>query len=299
MNTTFPYCHLVQLNSSGGFQLRAPRHLHNWFQQQCMDLLMNSSAADVSVQNRLLSLWRANGADSYLAQLSLRCFVSHQILRVCTQLANQFGDFYSFTRDDLLPLVLDDTGETNHTYQPFTLEILNSYDGAKARLSTWAAQLTRHHDELNRYLLGKGLYRASDWAILNDTTPEQLRRVLASYHGWGEAEIAAAQNLLAQYHQVYRQARLNQRLQGQRLGRCQPPTPQQLRQILPQLQPAESLARLKGLAAQLRQYRIHVRGGHPMTFLAADLGQDFSLENLPDPEHVNRVEGDDDQVEFL
>lgn len=296
MMTAPRYCRLVRLDSSGGFQVQTLPQVQAWFLHQCADLLIDTPMPDPRIQRRLLSLWRLGGPEGGVAELSLRCFVSHSILQVCTQLANQFGTFYRFSREDVLPLVLDDVGDAHRTYQPFTVQILNSYDEAKAQLSAWAAQLTRNHNELNRYLVGKGLYRTSDWAILNDTTAEQLQRILAEYHRCRPAEVEAAQALLHQYHRVYRQERLQP--SQRRRGRCQPPTAAQLQRMLPGVPAAEGSARLKGLAAQLRQYRIHVRGGHPTTFLAADLGDDFNLEHLPDP-----VQGwgdeEIDQVEFL
>ena len=63
---------------------------------------------------------------------------------------------------------------------------------------------------LNRALLDYGLYRASDWAILTDTTPAQVERILSQYHLCSHYEVAEAVELLRRFHQVYSRDRLQQ-----------------------------------------------------------------------------------------
>ena len=270
MQHVFRYWQLVRLNGNGQCQTQILHLVQAWFNRTFAPLIEDESdAAEGELQRQLIEIWQTHDPDANLAQLALRCYVTHQIRYVCLQLQKQFGPTYGFSATDLYPLVLDDDGQPLLRYQPFTLEILNTYDPHKARLNTWATQLTKNHPDLNRALLDKGLYRASDWAILNDTSSKQLHRILRQYHLCSEYEIGQAITLLNRYHEIYSRDRLQQRQSGQR-GRCQPPTITQLQQMQPHIPPKDLLGRLKTLATQLRQYRIHARGGNPLPYQHSD-----------------------------
>ena len=131
----------------------------------------------------------------------------------------------------------------------------------------------RSDRRLNEFLLDHGVYLISDWAILNDSKPQQVERILLEFHQRTPYEARAAGQLLRCYHAVYR----GDRLKAQTKGRCYDPTPEQLQRIasyLHQLNPSNPIVRqaglesaildqLKGVAGQLRQYRILKRGGSP------------------------------------
>lgn len=289
MDTASRYWQLVRLTSSGQCQVQVIPQVKAWFQDAI------AAAPDTDWSQMIFLAWAAGGPEADLAQLSLRCFISYHIQQVCLGLAQRFGRDYGFAATDLFYLVLDDDGRKADTPPPFSLEILSTYDPAKAALSTWASRRTSHHPALNQALLEKGLYRASDWAILNDTQPAQLQRILRQYHLCSEYEVAQAASLLERYQQVYQRARIAQRLSGQR-GRCQTPTADQLRAINPDLSPKDVLAQLRHLAGQLRQYRVHVRGGPAPAYQSDTLDWETvattQASPLPDP-------GDDDQDEFL
>ncbi|MFM7529123.1 MAG: hypothetical protein ACKO63_11690, partial [Nodosilinea sp.] len=240
--------------------------------------------------------------EARLAELCLRCWLSHRIAGVCRgsvqkivpdqaetidfslpkpgftqssdhslcrQLAHQFGEAYGFTAAALWPLVLDDDGRLESAYRPLSLQILDTYDPTRASLGTWAIRLTQNHPEINQFCLQQGLYRVSNWAILNDTEVQQLPRALPHL---SPAELAEATTLLTAYHRVYRQARLALR-QGGKGRRCAEPTPEQLQQINPDPDPdlppdevrRKTLRRLHDLAEQLRTYRIAVRRRAPLS----------------------------------
>jgi hypothetical protein len=289
MDTASRYWQLVRLTSSGQCQVQVLPQVQAWFQATI------APAPDTDWSQMIFLAWAAGGPEADLAQLSLRCFISHQIQQVCLGLAQRFGQDYGFAATDLFYLVLDDDGRKAATPPPFSLEILTTYDPAKASLSTWASRRTSHHPALNQALLEKGLYRASDWAILNDTQPGQLQRILRQYHLCSEYEVAHATTLLERYQQVYQRARIAQRLSGQR-GRCQPPTAEQLRAINPDLPPKDVLAQLRHLAGQLRQYRVHVRGGPAPVYQSESLDWEMvaTTQAIQPPDS-----GDDDQDEFL
>ena len=111
-----------------------------------------------------------------------------QIERVCIQLEVQFGREYGFNRSDLFLLVLNDTlDDLRHrdhlqNYKPLSIEILDSFEPQKSNLSTWTTTIVKHNRELNDFLLEQGIYLISDWAILNDTTPKQVAKILGEFH---------------------------------------------------------------------------------------------------------------------
>ncbi|HBL58230.1 MAG TPA: hypothetical protein DDZ80_06800 [Cyanobacteria bacterium UBA8803] len=126
----------------------------------------------------------------------------------------------------------------------------------------------KHHKELNAFLLERGVYLVSDWAILNDTSSKQLQRIFSEFHQLTPFEIKQASQLLESYHAVYRAQRLQQRQAGIG-GRCLPPTTEQLQEMAQRLatqtaqiyRPETVMAKLQAIASRLRQYRIYVRGG--------------------------------------
>ncbi len=295
METAFRYWHLVRLDSSGRCHTHVMPEVQTWLNATFADLINDPETTDRQIQIALFEIYRTRQAGTEWAQLSLRCYISHRIQRVCIQLANQFGDTYGFTAADLFPTVLDDDGRPFSSYRPVSLEILATYDPTKAQLSTWVTQLVKSHSDLDRALLERGLYRASDWAILNDTTPEQLQRILKQYHLCSETEVAAASHLLHQYHQVYRHDRLRQ-YQHSRGRRCPPPSREQLERIDDQRLPAVVLAHLKQIAARLRQYRTHARGGNPTTYAGDPVDWEaFQIGKQAGPSQAI----EDDQTAFL
>ncbi|WP_159786926.1 hypothetical protein [Sodalinema gerasimenkoae] len=269
MDNPFHYWQLMRLRSSGQSQIQANLEVQTWLQERFPMALLEPDYPDSQFQRQLCNCWREQEQDGDLAQLSLRCFISHQIHQACLHLAQRYGERYGLSSQELLPLVLDDEGKLDSVYRPLSLEILESYNPDKSALSTWTRQLAYNHPGLNRVLLDKGIYRASDWAILNDTNAEQLERILRDYHLCSNHEITQALSLLQQYQQIYRRDRLLQRRLGQR-GRCQVPTEEQLQQMNPTVSSGVVLKQLKHLASQLREYRVHVRSGNPRLYQPRD-----------------------------
>ena len=260
MTISWRYWQLVRLDSSGKTRTNVISKAKNYFEQR-YPLVEENDIDDRAIAN---SLWQVMSQESD-AFLCLRCYISHQILQVCIQLNSQFSNHYGFSLEEILPYVLDDDGKSNHSvYQPLSYQILQKFDPERSNLSTWTTRLVKQHRELNAFLLQHGIYLLSDWAILNDTDPKKLQRVLSEFHQLTKPEIGSAIALLESYHAIYRQERLRQRQQGQALGQCQPPTTNQLQQIAQLLKmaiaPDVILQRLQALAQRLRQHRLHVKG---------------------------------------
>lgn len=276
MDNVFRYWQLMRLTSTGQPQPIEISTVKTWLEETYPDTLLGSEGADRKLQKTLLGVWQGQGEDYELAQMSLRCWISHQICNSCVGLARRYGDRHGFAATDLFPLVLDDNGQAAPSYRPLSLEILTSFDSTKASLGTWCSLLTKSHPALTRLLLEKGIYLASDWAILNDTDLDRARRILGEYHLCSAFEIDQAVTLLERYQAVYQRDRIRQRQAGQ-TGRCPEPTPAQLQEMIPSLSSKVVKAQLKHLASQLRQYRIHARSGNPQIYQPQD---DSELERL-------------------
>lgn len=299
------YWTLVKLGSNGCSRTEAIAVARQFFQTQFSDL--EDEILDRRIQSHLWQILQHSRqpSEQSAAELCLRCFISYQVEQVCIQLENQFGEHYGFTRRDLFPYVLDDAGQVRSQnqrgdYQPLGRQILQKFNPDHASLTTWTVRLVRQHPELNQFLLERGLCMLSDWAILNDTTPKKLRRVLTQFHHLTEIEVQQSSVLLASYHAIYRRDRL---MQGQK-GQCPDPRMEQLqaiadliRQNSPQtLSLSAVLEHLHRLADRLRQYRIATRGGQPPTHSLDQPEQATLLEQLPNQSNDS---SDPQQLQFL
>ena len=269
------YWSLVRLSSAGGVEVTEISRVKDFFDEQFASSPSYEQLTDSSVQTELVAVNRSQIKTSIFAARSLRCFVSHQIRQVCIQLDLQFGREHGFTRQDLFIYTLNDTldnfrdsarSSAATQYKPLAQEIIETFEPAKANLSTWTTRYVKQNRELQRFLLEQGVYLISNWAILNDTNDKQLRRILVEFHNLTSGEIDRASVLLSSYHAVYRRDRLKNR-QGKG-GKCQTPTVEQLTRIAESCQQQEvnltsdrTLSQLEQLASWLREYRIYVRGG--------------------------------------
>ncbi|MGK7891167.1 MAG: hypothetical protein AB4042_17700 [Leptolyngbyaceae cyanobacterium] len=222
-----------------------------------------------------------------VAELCLRCAISHQIDYACQQIADQFGTNHGFSRMVLVAAVLHDecllaqqrsprSPRQASAYRSLATEIVETFDPDRSSLRVWTVRRVRHDNTINTILLEHGVYFVSDWAILNDTNEAQLERILAEFYRLSQMEVQLAVLLLESYHTVYRGDRLQQR----QTGRCPAPTPDQLQRIaqywqtlqqedgrtqLPTPSAPQTLQQLQALAHCLRDYRIHHRGGKQLT----------------------------------
>ncbi|MBE9032938.1 hypothetical protein IQ266_24690 [filamentous cyanobacterium LEGE 11480] len=172
----------------------------------------------------------------------------------------------------MLPFVLDDDGslvsedQSVTNYKPLFIQILDRFSAESGSLRNWIIRLVRQHPALQQFLLEQGLHMITDWAILNDTSPDSLQRILRDFYQLTSDEIDFAVVVLNGYREVY----LNDRQKQGGRKRCQDPTTEQLQRIAILIEqnttqiltPSSVLAQLKQLAAQLRQYRIYRRGGN-------------------------------------
>ncbi|OLP19027.1 hypothetical protein BST81_07340 [Leptolyngbya sp. 'hensonii'] len=303
MTIASTYWTFFRINPAGGYLTTELPLVKTFCQEQWLDRNPEVSPSDQQMQRHLLTIYKAPAETMErrrLAALSLRCYISGQIVQVCTHLDNQFGRTNGFTRHDLLACVLNDIPEFSgpstdqpKTFVPTGYDILQTFDAQQSSLSTWVSLRIRRSSELNTFLLAHGIYLISDWAILNDTQLRQLERIFALFHRLPATLIRQDVQILASYHAIYRHDRLQRKSQG----RCSPPTEEQLQRMVALLpdqgwSPRPVLQRLREIAELLREYRIHARKGQ-VRQLALD---DRVSEGLTDPRFS---EDDREQAEFL
>lgn len=273
------------LKSSGQLSFREYPQAHQLFKQLFVKAMASQTFTERACQETLWQIWQAGAEDAAVAQLCLRCWLSHRIAIACKKLAQDFGETYGFRAAELCQIVLDDTGEMPPAHQSFAIKILARYRPERGALSAWASRLTQNNREVNDFLLSQGLYRATPWAILNDTKLDQLPRFLPHL---SQSEVAIAGQLLRAYHRVYRRDRI---MGGARRGqRCLPPTDEQLHRINPSQPTNETRLQLYELAEQLRQARVVRRGGPLPT---------QSLEGKEIDPAAPQSDDDDEQSNFM
>jgi len=270
MTNASRYWTLLRLNAAGHIKSIVLSNAQTFFQQHFPTVLEpaareQESSADASLQRQLYALQAStNTSMRTAAELCLRCFISHQIVQTCTSLQTQFGQYYGFTLQDLLPYVLNDEGKVPADPQCLAMQLLQDFQPAMSSLVTWTARRVRQNHGLNRLLVEHGLYLVSDWAILNDTKPAQLPAILTNFHRFSPTEIERNVALLESYRRVYLPDRLKQHRRP-----CAEPTSEQLQRMSDcfhtqtafLLAPTTLFLQLQQLAKRLRQYRIYKRGG--------------------------------------
>jgi hypothetical protein len=165
---------------------------------------------------------------------------------------------------------------------------LDTFDPKSSSLTNWTIRQVRQHSEVKRFLLEQGIYLITPWALLNDTKPDRLRKLLRETNRT-ELEITQACELLIAYRAIY----LPDRLKSRTRKTCPPPTEDQLTRIADLLTPTRSsnivLTQLQTLAQQIREDRLSGKIGIQSQKSIDD--PTFQLppesEIIPEPEDQN------------
>ncbi|OUL23060.1 hypothetical protein BV378_24610 [Nostoc sp. RF31YmG] len=310
MGTTSKFWEFVKLDSTGKRRVEMIVPAKNFLQTQFTDRVELSDAAIVRHLWQQMQRVEADGIEERnLAEVCLRCYISSQIYRVCLDLAMRFGNRHGFRCEDLLPFVLDDelilvtsnqAKASTFSYQSLATKLLKTFDPAKGSLNAWVSRYVKQNPEIKRFLLQHGVFLISDWALLNDTNPKELQRILADMYHLTAGEIEQVCQLLESFHAVYRKDRLEQKLKGVNLP-YQTPTAEQLTRIISDLQSRTNrtlskeamLNQLQAMASKLRQYRIAAQEGS-----VASVAYD-PPEIKPIVERSQAPKDDDDKIEFI
>lgn len=302
MSEVSQYWLFNRLNNQGKVVVEEIAEAKLFIQQQCSDLSNQKYSSDTAMQHRLFALLQENQST---AEICLRCFISEQIKQVCLKVTRQFGESHQFNSNDLYPFVLDDflddlQEQKTNLYTPMAIKILQKFDPKQSSLSTWTTRLVRSNSELNNFLLERGVYLISDWAILNDIKPQQLERIFKTFYNFDDATITSASLLLTAYHQVYRLERLANRNAGFK-GKCPDPSYVQLEKMARltglSISAEKMLENLKNLAGKLREYRIFIRGGK--TKQDSFDNSDIQLKKVEQQLFNNNFEDSTEETDFL
>lgn len=305
MVVIYKYCEFVKLSNDGSYSREMVIAAKDYLYKQFSTLAGDS---DVALQRQLWHFMRERQASNNMAEICLRCYISHQVYQACFDLGAKFGKQHGFHYKDLLPIVLGDevlqsshNQRRNGSYESLATTILRTYNPAKGSLNTWVSRYVKQHSELKHFLLEHGVFLVSDWALLNDTNYKELQRILINVHNLAKSEVERDCELLVSYHAVYRADRL-QHLAGSTLP-CQPPTDEQLSRIAKDLQTRTGnnfsnevvLKRLQFIAAKLRSYRIVARGGAAKTLSY----HQEEVQPLVEQQYAISNNEDQEQNEFL
>jgi hypothetical protein len=238
--------------------------------------------------------------------LSLRCCVSDYIYQACLGIVRKFDLSYqsgrqsasqSFSQQisiaDLLPLVLNDDGfdpqkslerrgvskpdvdrgqpdRSQIPQPPLSFSVLKTWNPDKSNLNTWTNHHVLQNSDIAQTLAENGILLISDWALLNDTSINQLQNILTGITSQlTPAEVTISCQTLQAYHAIYREDRIQARLSGTSRSRCKEPSDEQLARIKDYLRTTFNLdlnvepllQQIKRIASQVRQYRIARKGG--------------------------------------
>ncbi|MBD2603795.1 hypothetical protein H6G81_04425 [Scytonema hofmannii FACHB-248] len=321
------YWEFVKLDSTSKRRVEMIVAAQTYLKKQFPELTEKVEVSDARVQRQLWQqIQSGKETDTHerqLAEICLRCYISGQIYQVCLNLATKFGNQNGFNCQDLLPFVLDDEillatrnqpeklaskSTQRSSYQSLATNVLKTFDPAKGSLNTWVSRYVKQHPELKRYLLQHGVFLVSDWALLNDTKPKELERILTDMYRLTSVEIQQLYELLVSYHTVYREDRLQQRLTGGTLP-CQQPTSEQLIRIAKALQTSTGhklstegiLSQLHAIASKLRRYKITAQGGNvsSISFDQPEIQPIVERSRSVFDGESQATEDDEEQLEFV
>ena len=262
---------------------------------------------DSEIVARLWRIYKSESPEQRLAEVCLRCVISHYIKIQCQDFAQQYGDKHNFTVEDLLPLVLDSTDSSlNHgSNDSLTVRILETFNLEKSSLSAWIKIVVRSDKELKRFLLQHGIEQVTDWLLLKQYNTRQLQRILSEFHHYSSTKIQQLSRLLESYQTVYlaeiqaARNQINQERKQQGLGKIKTPYPapnhQQLLSMAEELLPTwelsaeEVLEELQNIAQLIRDYKSSRARG------ITKPSQGKSTTNLP----ANNSDEDEQENEIL
>ena len=234
--------------------------------------------SDRSIISLLWQLYKSETPES-IAEVCLRCVISHYIKTQCRDLVEQYGRKHNFTLEDLLFLVLDSTDSSLNSgnHNSLTVRILQTFDLEKSSLSAWTKRVLKSDKELKRFLLIHGIEQVTNWLLLKQYNTRQLQRILKEFYHYDKLKIEQLSKLLESYQIAYlteiqaARNQINQERKQQGLGKLKTPYPapnhQQLGSMADNLSPIwrlssdEVLQELQNLAQLIRDYKsISARG---------------------------------------
>ena len=287
------YCVLYQVgvgNCQGEEKIEAKEFLL----QSIPGLDKGEEVPDKEIIRQLWRLYQSN--NDKLAELCLRCLISHYLKSHCHNLAEKYGNKHNFTVNDLLPLVLDskDSSLNHGNNNSLATRILQTFDLEQGSLFGWVKRLVRTDKELKLFLKESGIEEVTNWSLLKEYTPKRLQRILTKSHDYSEPKIQQFTKLLECYHTIYLiQIQSARKELGKKTAPYIAPDYQQLQQMAGELSTTwklsadEVLQELENLAQLIREYKKNRRA------------RNIALNESAVASSTNNIELDEEKSQFL
>lgn len=219
------YYTLYKLNLSGKCSPEERPDLKMFLSQQGSPSV--DELDDRTLQIHLVRMWlseRHSAQERYMAEICLRCYISHCLYHWCRKTARNSHHNHLDSIEELYCLVLWDDGQQAYRLnnQYLWQKILRTFDPERAEgsasLSTWVNRLVWQDRELGENLKRLGYIRYSPWKILNTCKPQRFRDLVGEFSGASssmsearEEDIRVCCLILEIYQRVYQPSLLQQR----------------------------------------------------------------------------------------
>lgn len=223
-----------------------------------------------------LDLWEQSLAQpDPLPLLCLRCRLSDSLYQWLLAQVRRHGQLHQLEPITIAAYLLDDDGSLQFccltdppTRQPFTLdllaslelpllnpfsaEVLRSWNPCRSSLSNWARERAQSHPPLKAYFRDCGVLLISDWALLGDSSSKRVADVWERF-GYGTLSTPQAVSLHRRYRELYPAAKTAHRQSTGRISGWEPDTA-----FLVELSPEhpeadETRQQLKAIAKAIRK----------------------------------------------
>ncbi|MEB3331385.1 MAG: hypothetical protein VKI83_02680 [Synechococcaceae cyanobacterium] len=231
--------------------------------QQALQELGLEAIEEPTPHNDARLLEECRSRDHRGAFLCLRCRVSWPLEQRARSLHRRFAREYglelsevaAFALDDdgrLLPYAPPQPGTAVLQREPFSAEVIRSFDPARGLLSHWARLKFDGRNDLKAYLKQQGMLLIREWALLAAASQREVRLAVERHSGTLLPEAAAT--LQARYVTLYRAAKLRHRRQTHsQLGWT--PDVAFLRQLEPDQEARETALVLREISTAVRAHR--------------------------------------------
>lgn len=193
------------------------------------------------------------------AFLSLRCRSSWPLEEAVKGMHIKYKA-YGLELIELAAFALDDVGRPYSYLKdgsarsgrvPFPVEVVRSWDPARAGLPHWARRQLEHRNDLKRYLREQGVLLIGPWALLADSSATQVRQAMELTPLKTLLSLEQAVDLHRRYLPLYRLAKLeHRRVTGRQRG--WQPDDHFLQQLEPEWSPQQTRESLDFMAGALR-----------------------------------------------
>ena len=196
---------------------------------------LESKEVSEDFDKKLLSFTK-NNPSSKDSLLALRCRVSFPIYEKVNLIHKQFSNQYEIKLDEMLVILLDDSGDNylrlpseldskknkyirktfswetildmknNKFIKPFSAEVISEYNPKLSNLSTWTRNKVQGNYDLKSYLKSFGLLLISPWALIADSSRSMIINAWERC-GEGQLKLNYVEKIYNSYIHKYKKAK--------------------------------------------------------------------------------------------